>query len=162
MAYIGFSKNEVIEYIPKYGGNRDSENPLTLGLKHIPYARVQHYAGTYARDVKRFKDQEDKLVDATTKMTLDVLKEVIHDIKNCFVDGGKTEIKTVEAFFEIGEKGLFDEITKTAESREKLTAEQIKNSKGASDINPLSPTKTAGVPSNATPVPPPTESKGTA
>ena len=44
MAIISFDKDMIIDYVPAYGGNRDSDDPCIVRLKFVPYSKVQHYA----------------------------------------------------------------------------------------------------------------------
>src|SRR3972149_1915491 len=44
MAIISFDKDAIVEYVPAYSGNRNSDAPCVVRLKFVPYSRVQHYA----------------------------------------------------------------------------------------------------------------------
>ena len=43
MAIISFGKDTLIDYVPEYGSNKDSDNPCVVRLRFVPYAKVLEY-----------------------------------------------------------------------------------------------------------------------
>lgn len=125
MAIISFDKDATVDYVPAFGGNRDSENPCIVKLKFVPYSRIQHYSRLIAARTKNASD-----VGKATEVGQEIQKkqfiENVESISGYFV--GSREVKAPAEFYDTADTDLVLEILKAMESASKLTEGQRKNS----------------------------------
>lgn len=58
MALQAFSPDAIIEYVPKYGRNRGSDNPCVVKLHYVPFVKSQEYARLIAARINVSTDKE--------------------------------------------------------------------------------------------------------
>ena len=129
MPLIGFDKDEIIDFIPEYGGNRRLDDPCIVSMKFVPYARVQHFGRLIAARTKDVTDQEE-----TTEIIQGVQKkqfiESVESISGYLVKG--KDLTDPDEFYETADKDLIIEILRAMENTSKLSKGQAKNFKRAS------------------------------
>ncbi|MBI5599205.1 MAG: hypothetical protein HY890_05640 [Deltaproteobacteria bacterium] len=125
MAIISFDKDAIIEYVPAYGGNRESDDPCVVRLKFIPYSRVQHYARLISAHTKGAAGN-DKIAEAAQAMQKRQFVENIESISGYFI--GDREVSAPAEFYETADTDLILEIIRAMESHQKLSEGQRKNS----------------------------------
>lgn len=124
MAIISFSKNALIDYIPEYGGNRESEDPCVARIRHVPLSTVQDYSRLIASRAKGVNDPV-KLRETYHEVQKRQFCENVESIINYFIDG--REVKDAETFYDTASADLIIEIIKAMESSAKLNEGQRKN-----------------------------------
>lgn len=124
MAIICFDKDSVVDYVPAYGGNRESDEPCVVSLKFIPYSKVQHYSRVIASRLKEQNDAE-KISEANHYVQKKQFVESVEKITNFFIND--KEVDSVEVFYESADSELIIEILEAMESQQKLSKGQIKN-----------------------------------
>lgn len=126
MAIISFSKDVLIDYVPSYGGNRESDSPCVVRIRFVPYAKVQDYARLMAARAKGLSSSD---ISKISEITADVQKkqfvENIDSVDNFMLDG--REVKDAALFYEYAPKELIYEIIKAMEDSAKLSDGQRKN-----------------------------------
>jgi len=124
MAIISFDKDMIIDYVPAYGGNRDSDDPCIVRLKFVPYSKVQHYAKLLSA---RGKGQNDnsKITEAAQTIQKKQFVENVESISGYYIGGG--EITDPEEFYETADTDLIIEVIRAMESQSKLMEGQRKN-----------------------------------
>ncbi|MEE9614850.1 MAG: hypothetical protein V3W31_07895 [Thermodesulfobacteriota bacterium] len=124
MAIISFDRDAVVDYIPVYGGNRDSEEPCVVRLRFVPYSRVQHYSRILAARTKEMADPS-----RVTEMTQEVQKkqfcDSVESIHGYYV--GELEVTAPVEFYETADTDLVLEVIRAMESQSKLLEGQRKN-----------------------------------
>ena len=120
-----FMKGQEIDFMPRYGGNRDSDTPAIVRMKFVPYEQVLAYGRMIAARTKFLQDQSKAL-------------EVTHEIqKKEFCDNiasvsgfsnGDREITTAAELWEHAPAALINELIEAMEDAVKLTEGQRKNS----------------------------------
>jgi radical SAM superfamily enzyme with C-terminal helix-hairpin-helix motif len=117
MAIQVFSPEEVLEYIPEYGKNRESESPCVVRLHYVPFVKTQEYARLISA---RSKHETDKA--RLAEIYQDVQKRQFLDnivsISGFTVDG--KEITTPSALWEFSAAGLIYELIAVMESPIKI------------------------------------------
>ncbi|MBI1913034.1 MAG: hypothetical protein HYS21_13690 [Deltaproteobacteria bacterium] len=124
MAIISFDKDAVVDYVPEYGGNRDSQEPCVVRLKFVPYSRVQHYSRLIAARGKGVSDPL-KMTELTQQIQKKQFTENVESVEGFYV--GAREVAEPEEFYETADTDLVIEIIKAMESHSKLTEGQRKN-----------------------------------
>lgn len=113
MAINVFSPDEVLEYVPEYGKNRENESPCVVRLHYVPFVKTQEYARIISA---RTKHETDKA--RVTEICQEVQKrqflENIVSVSGFTVDG--KEITTPAALWEHSAAGLIYELVATMES----------------------------------------------
>jgi len=146
MAIISFDKDTIIDYVPEYAGNRDSDNPCIVRLKYVPYATVQSYAKTIA--INSNNKSAKKQLEISQSVQRKQFVNSVESVKGYIVDG--KEITDTEEFFDSADTDIIVEIIRAMESSQKLDEGQLKNFEGVSDTNTVRETV---APSTATNVP---------
>lgn len=123
MAIISFDSLSLIEYVPEYGGNRESVEPCVVKLRFVPYARVQHYARLIAG--RRTGADQARMTELTQEVQKRQFVESVEGISGYYVDG--VETRDPERFYETADTDLVIEIIKAMESASKLSEGQRKN-----------------------------------
>lgn len=117
MGIKAFSPDAIIEYVPKYGRNRGSEDPCVVKLHYVPYMKSQEYARLIAA---RLNDTADK--EKATKVAQEVQKrqflENVVSVSGFIVDG--QEKTTAEDLWAHASSELIYEILGAMESPLKL------------------------------------------
>lgn len=129
MAIISFDKDTLIDYIPEYGGNRDSIDPCIVRLKFVPYSRVQHYSRLISARGKGVLEAS-KITEITQQVQKKQFMDSVDSIESYYV--GDREITDPAEFYETADTDLVIEIIKAMESHSKLSEGQRKNSLRAS------------------------------
>ena len=124
-AIISFDKDTIIEYVPAYGGNRESENPCVVRLRYVPYSRVQHYAKLLSARAKNFNDAS-KVAEAGQEVQKKQFAENVEAVSGYFI--GDREVTDASEFYETADTELVIEIIRAMESQSKLSEGQRKNS----------------------------------
>lgn len=125
MAIISFDKDAIIEYVPAYGGNRESDNPCVVRLKFVPYSRVQHYAKILSARAKNLNDAS-KMAEAGQEIQKKQFTESVEAVSGYFI--GEKEITDPSEFYNTADTELIIEIIRAMESQSKLSEGQRKNS----------------------------------
>ncbi len=124
MAIISFDPHRVVDYIPEYNGNRESDNPCVVRLRFVPYARVQHYSRILAGRTSGVSDPL-RITEITQEVQKRQFVENVEEILNYYV--GEREVRDPEEFYETADTDLVVEIIKAMESHARLTEGQRKN-----------------------------------
>lgn len=126
MAIIGFDKDALVDYVPEYGGNRDSDDPCVVRLRFVSYSRVQHYSRLIALKNKDTRSDTMKAIEAAQAVQKKQFVENVESISGYFVNG--REVTDPAEFYESADTDLILEIIKAMESSARLTEGQRKNS----------------------------------
>lgn len=125
MAIISFDPDALVDFVPEYGGNRDSDSPCVVRLRFVPFSRVQHYSRLIASRTKGVNDPV-----RTTEVGHEVQKkqftESVESVENYYV--GSREVTDPGEFYETADTDLVMEVIKAMESQSRLTEGQKKNS----------------------------------
>lgn len=125
MAIIGFDKDAVIDYMPEYGGNRDSENPCVVRLRFVPYSKVQHYSRLITLKNKDAKNDATKAIENVQAVQKKQFVESVEGVSGYYVNG--REVIDPAEFYETADTDLILEIIRAMESSARLTEGQRKN-----------------------------------
>ena len=125
MAITLFSKGQEIDYIPQYGGNRDSSDPAVVRLKYVPYEKVLAYGRQIAARTRVIKDQT-KAIEVTHEIQKKEFMENVVSVSG-FHAGGSV-ITTAEDLWEHAPTELINELILAMEDAAKLSEGQRKNS----------------------------------
>ena len=129
MALISFDKDTVIEYVPAYGNNRESENPCVVRLKFVPYSRVQHYAKLLSAKARNTNDS-GKMTEAGQEIQRKQFVENVEGVSGYCI--GDREVKDPGEVYDTADMEFVHEIIRAMESQQKLSEGQKKNFKQAS------------------------------
>lgn len=124
MAIISFDKDAPTDYIPAYGGNRDSENPCVVSLRFVPYSRVQHYSKIISTRARGINDP-GKISELSREVQKQQFCENVDSISGYFI--GQREVTSPDEFYDTADTDLVLEIIKAMESSARLTDGQRKN-----------------------------------
>ncbi|MBI5491999.1 MAG: hypothetical protein HY893_03605 [Deltaproteobacteria bacterium] len=124
MAIISFDRDAVVDYIPEYGGNRESIDPCVVRLKFVPYSRVQHYSRLIAARAKGLSDPQ-KVTEVSQHVQKNQFVENVESVSGYYV--GEREVTDPAEFYETADTDLVVEIIKAMESHSRLTEGQRKN-----------------------------------
>jgi hypothetical protein len=124
MAIISFDRDAVIDYIPEYAGNRNSDTPCVVMLRFVPYSRVQHYARVIAARARALSDPT-KAAEVAHEVQKKQFVENVEMISGYFV--GDEPVTDPGEFYDTADTELVTEIIKAMESHAKLTEGQRKN-----------------------------------
>ena len=125
MALVLFDKDAVIDFIPEWNGNRESDKPFVVKLKYISFGKMRGYAQKIDAALKSTKDEAEK-----AEKTLDVQKQQFIDNVTGFENvtiKGKKVTDPVE-FYDLAPPDLIYEILNAMQDYQKLTEGQRKNS----------------------------------
>lgn len=124
MAIISFDQDAIVDYIPSYGGNRDSEDPCIVSLRFIPYARVQYYSRIISARTKGVTEAE-KVQEITQGVQRRQFTESVARVSGYFV--GDKEVTDPGEFYETADTELIVELIRAMENAQRLTEGQRKN-----------------------------------
>lgn len=126
MAIISYDKDTPIDYIPEYGGNRDSENPCVVRLRFVPCSKVQEYSRHIAARNKGVSDADtDKRVSISQEVQKKQFTESVESVSGYFV--GEREVTGAAEFYESAPYELVYELIAAMQDLQRLTAGQRKN-----------------------------------
>lgn len=131
MAIISFDSEEIIDYVPSYAGNRDSDDPCVVKLKFIPYAKVQKYAKMISTQGagKSARKQMDISQSIQKRQFMDSVESV-----SGFIVNGKS-ITDPGELFDKADTEIIIELIQAMENSQKLNEGQLKNFVGDSVTN---------------------------
>lgn len=124
MAIVSFDREAVTDYLPKYSGNRDSDDPCIVRLKFVPYSRVQHYSRVLAARTKG-TTSPSKITEVGQAVQKKQFIESVEAVSGYYV--GEREVADPGEFYETADTELVIEIIRAMESASKLTEGQRKN-----------------------------------
>ena len=125
MAIISFSPDTIIEYVPAYGGNRDSDEPCIVKMRFVSYAKVMAYSKLIDAKSKGTTDSE-KRMEISREIQKQQFVENVESVSGFLLDG-KTII-TASEFYDNAPFALIIEIIRAMEDSAKLSEGQRKNS----------------------------------
>lgn len=120
-----FTKGQEIDYVPQYGGNRDSCDPAIVRLKYIPYEMVLAYGRQIAARTRVLKDQS-KAIEVTHEIQKKEFLENVVSVSGFKADGA--ELTTAADLWEHAPTELINELILAMEDAAKLSEGQRKNS----------------------------------
>lgn len=123
MAIISFSKDSIVDYIPEYGGNRDSDDPCVVRLRFVPYSKVQDYGRLISARLKG--KPEGISAEVGREVQRKEFLDNVESISGYTVDG--REVTAPGEFYDTADTALVIEIIQAMESAQKLTEGQRKN-----------------------------------
>ncbi len=124
MAIISFDRDTLIDYMPAYGGNRDSVDPCVVRLKFVPYSRVQEYSRLLAARAGGAGDAA-KTVNLTQSVQRKQFVENVSSIEGYYI--GEREVTDPEEFYDSADTELVTEIIRAMENIHRLSEGQRKN-----------------------------------
>ena len=124
MAIISFDRESVIDYIPEYGGNRESLDPCIVSLKFVPYSRVQEYSRLLVARTRGLADQA-RAAELAHQVQRKQFVENVEGIQGYFV--AEMRVTDPGEFYDTADTALVIEVIRAMESNSKLTEGQRKN-----------------------------------
>ena len=124
MALISFDKDTIIDYVPAYGGNRDSDNPCIVRMRYIPYGRVQYYGKLLAVKAKNVNDA-GKVAEAGQEIQRKQFTESVESISGYSING--REVTDANELYDTADTDLIIELIRAMESQQRLSEGQRKN-----------------------------------
>lgn len=124
MSIVSFDKESVVDYIPEYGGNRESSDPCVVSLRFVPYSRVQEYSRLLAARARGVADPV-KVAELTQHVQKRQFVENVENVSGYFV--GVTKVTNPGEFFDTADTDLVLEVIMAMESTSRLTDGQRKN-----------------------------------
>ena len=124
MAIVSFDKESVIDYIPEYGGNRESLEPCIVSLKFVPYSRVQEYSRLLAARTRGIADQA-RVAELALQVQRKQFVENVEGIHGYYV--GEMRVTDPGEFYDTADTDLVIEVIRAMESNSRLTEGQRKN-----------------------------------
>ncbi|MBW7957847.1 MAG: hypothetical protein H3C68_08155 [Deltaproteobacteria bacterium] len=124
MAIVSFDRESIIDYIPEYGGNRESLDPCIVSLKFVPYSRVQEYSRLLAARTRGLADQV-RIAELTHSVQRKQFVENVECIQGYYV--GETRVSDPGEFYDTADTDLVLEIIRAMESTSRLSEGQRKN-----------------------------------
>lgn len=124
MAIISFDRDSILDYIPEYGGNRESADPCVVTLRFVPYSRVQEYSRLLAARTRGVADPV-RVAELTQHVQKKQFVENVEAVSGYFV--GDRKVISPGEFFETADTDLVLEVIGAMESMSRLTEGQRKN-----------------------------------
>jgi hypothetical protein len=124
MSIVSFDKESIVDYIPEYGGNRESADPCVVSLRFVPYSRVQEYSRLLAARTRGVADSV-KVAELTQHVQRKQFVENVENISGYFV--GSMKVTNPGEFFDTADTDLVLEVIRAMESASRLTDGQRKN-----------------------------------
>lgn len=124
MAIISFDRDALIDYVPEYGGNRDSIDPCVVRLRFVPYSKVQQYSRVIAARTKGLNDPL-KATEMTQQVQKKQFLENVDSVSGYYIE--EREVTDPEEFYDTADTDLVIEVIKAMESHSKLSEGQRKN-----------------------------------
>lgn len=131
MAIISFDSEEIIDYVPSYAGNRDSEDPCIVKLKFVPYAKVQKYAKMISTQAANKSAR--KQMDISQSIQKRQFMDSVEGVSGYRV--GSKDITDPGEFFDVADTEIIIELIQAMENSQKLDEGQLKNFVGDSVTN---------------------------
>ena len=125
MAIISFDPEDIIDYIPEFGGNQDSDDPCIVRLRFVSHARIQHYGRIIASKIKGTSDPV-KINERTEGVQRKQFVENVDSISGYIIKG--KEITDPGEVYDTADATLIFELIRAMESASKLSEGQVKNS----------------------------------
>ena len=124
---MSFDRDALIDYIPAYGGNRDSDDPCVVRLRFVPYSRVQEYSRLLASRAAAAGSAQDaaRTVNVTQTVQRRQFVENVASVSGYYI--GQREVTDPEEFYDSADTELVTEIIRAMENIHKLTEGQRKN-----------------------------------
>ncbi|MBI2401112.1 MAG: hypothetical protein HYV23_08690 [Deltaproteobacteria bacterium] len=124
MSIVSFDRESIVDYIPEYGGNRESADPCVVSLRFVPYSRVQEYSRLLAARTRGVADSV-KVAELTQHVQRKQFVENVENISGYFV--GSMKVTSPGEFFDTADTDLVLEVIRAMESASRLTDGQRKN-----------------------------------
>ena len=121
MTIISFDKDAILDYVPEYFGNRNSDTPCVVMLRFVPYSRVQHYARMIAMRVRANPAGAEEIMHEVQRKQF---VENVEAISGYFV--GDEPVTDPGEFYDTADTEFVTEIIKAMESHSKLIEGQRK------------------------------------
>ena len=157
MAIIAMNKDKVVSYIPKFGGNRGSEDICIIDIKFVPFVEVQRNAALMEDRLRTVSDPNE-ITRKRQEVQREHLIKQIKGISGYYREDGSA-LTDVSEFVETADANLIYELVAAVDDSEILRAGQVKNSERVSDGIDKKPTE---APSTVTSAPSETSSSETA
>lgn len=119
MAIHSFSPDSILEYVPEYGKNRESDSPCIVKLRFVPFVKTQEYARLIAARSKH-ETEKTRLAEIYQDIQRRQFLENIVGVSGFTVDG--KEITTPAALWENSAPGLVYELLAVMEDSQKINA----------------------------------------
>ncbi len=124
MAIVSFDRDTLVDFVPEYGGNRNSEDPCVVRLKFVPYSRVQEYSRLIAASAGAGSDAV-KTVRLSQSVQKRQFVESVSEVCGYYI--GEREVTDPDEFYESADTELVTEIIRAMENIGKLSQGQRKN-----------------------------------
>jgi hypothetical protein len=124
MSIVSFDKESIVDYIPEYGGNRESADPCVVSLRFVPYSRVQEYSRLLAARIRGVADPV-KVAELSQHVQKKQFVENVEAVSGYFV--GDVKVTSPGEFFDTADTDLVLEVIRAMESTSRLTDGQRKN-----------------------------------
>lgn len=125
MAIVSFSKNTIIDYVPEYGGNRESSTPCVISLKYLSFGELREHQRLLAAKSKGARDQEKSMAIAQALQREQFVNHVV-TIRGYLVDD--VEVSDPNEFYDSAPVELITEILEAMQDSHRLNEGQQKNS----------------------------------
>ena len=122
MAIISFDKDTLVDYIPAYGGNRESDNPCVVTLRFVPYKKVMEYKMSIS---VRTKGEISKFPEVGREIQKKQFTTSVESVSGYYV--GDREVTDATEFYDTAPTDLIYEVIKAMEDSAKLDEGQRKN-----------------------------------
>ncbi len=153
MAIISLDPDVIIDFVPEYGGNKETKDPCVVHMRPLTYAQGQVMErSVLSKLTGKYSAAKDNKVRQGEQQAI-MLKH-IDSLSNYYV--GEKLVADAETFFNSADTELLVEVLEALLSNTKLSEGQVKNSE------PPSVTSEQAAPLTATPAPTLTESTETA
>ena len=129
MAIISFSKDTLVDYVPEYGGNRQSDDPCVVRLRFVPFGEAREYSRLIAAKTVGATSQEKIMVISQALQKEQFVKHV-DSVSNFSVDG--KEVSDAEGFYLSAPGELIAEVLDAMQDSFRLSKGQLKNSERVS------------------------------
>ncbi len=124
MAIVSFDRDTLIDFVPEYGGNRNSDDPCVVRLKFVPYSRVQEYSRLIATSAGTAGDAV-KTVQLSQSVQKRQFVDSVAEVSGYYI--GEREVAGADEFYESADTELVTEIIRAMENINKLSQGQRKN-----------------------------------
>ena len=135
MAITAFSKEIVIPFVPRYGGNRDDEVKTVVRLRPLNNDGSIEFTEDLTKALLACDGDQDQEIAVRAEQTRKVFVDHIDSVENypyIEASGAEGQIKTGDELFANGSKSVVDEVTLAMENSSILSAGQLKNFEGGS------------------------------
>ncbi len=130
MAIICFNEKLTISYVPRFGGNRESEKQAIVGIKPLNNDGSIEFTRNLNNKLVACGDDVDKQDNTSKEMAKQVFLDHVAWVKGCQYMNEKEElvdIKTAKELYDHASRGLINEISLAIENSSTLSAGQLKN-----------------------------------